>query len=40
FEKNKLRDIIFKLYQEYSNLNDKESVNFESFILKRLPELL
>lgn len=40
FEKNELRDIIFNLYQEYSGLNDKDGINFENFILKRLPEVL
>ncbi len=40
FEKNELRDIIFNLYQEYSGLDDKDGTNFESFILKRLPETL
>lgn len=35
FEKNQLRDLIFKLYQEYSNRPDKDAENFEQFILAR-----
>lgn len=31
FEKNKLRELIFKIYQEYSTRSDKESENFEKF---------
>jgi len=34
FEKNPLRDLIFELYQEYSNRLNKEAENFEQFILK------
>lgn len=33
FEKNQLRDLIFELYQEYSQSDN----NFESFILEQLP---
>lgn len=40
FERNELREIIFNLYQEYSNINDKDGTNFENFILRRLPETL
>lgn len=35
FEMNQLRDLIFELYQEYQNRIDKETDNFERFILKR-----
>lgn len=34
FEKNPLRDLIFELYQEYSNRPNKETENFEQFVLK------
>ena len=37
FEKNPLRDLIFELYQEYSDRQDKETENFEQFILKNFP---
>jgi hypothetical protein len=40
FEKNQLRDLIFGLYQEYSNRPNKETENFEQFVLGRFPELL
>lgn len=36
FERNELRDIIFEMYQEYSNRPDK-STNFEQFVLEKLP---
>ena len=32
FERNQLRDLIFEIYQEYSNRPDKETENFERFI--------
>ena len=35
FEKNQLRDLIFELYQEYSNRPDKETENFERFVLAK-----
>ncbi|MDD2656685.1 MAG: hypothetical protein PHQ18_03920 [Patescibacteria group bacterium] len=35
FEKNKLRDLIFEIYQEYSNRPDKETENFERFVLAK-----
>ncbi len=35
FEKNQLRDLIFELYQEYSSRTDKETENFEQFILAK-----
>tara|TARA_Y100000310_G_scaffold318980_1_gene373682 strand:+ start:60 stop:1205 length:1146 start_codon:yes stop_codon:yes gene_type:complete len=37
FEKNPLRDLIFELYQEYSNRPNKEVENFEQFVLKNFP---
>ncbi len=37
FKKNPLRDLIFELYQEYSNRPNKETENFEQFILKNFP---
>lgn len=40
FQKNQLRDIIFGLYQEYSSSTSRGGINFEDFILKRLPEVL
>lgn len=33
FEKNQLRDLIFEIYQEYSSRPDKETENFERFVL-------
>lgn len=33
FEKNQLRDLIFELYQEYANREDKQNTNFEQFVL-------
>ncbi len=36
FEKNQLRDLIFKLYEEYSTRKNLET-NFEQFILDKLP---
>jgi len=36
FEKNQLRDLIFNLYQEYSNRPNQEIGNFEQFILTQL----
>jgi hypothetical protein len=36
FEKNQLRDLIFNIYQEYTNRSDKE-VNFEQFVMINLP---
>lgn len=38
FEKNPLRDLIFELYQEYSDRPNKETENFEQFILKNFPD--
>ena len=35
FEKNQLRDLIFEIYQEYSNRPDKEAENFEKFVLAK-----
>ncbi len=35
FEKNQLRDLIFELYQEYSNRPNKEAENFEQFVLAK-----
>lgn len=35
FEKNQLRDLIFELYQEYSSRIDKETENFERFVLAK-----
>lgn len=35
FEKNQLRDLIFEIYQEYSNRPDKETENFEMFVLSK-----
>lgn len=37
FEENPLRKLIFELYQEYSNHPDKETINFEQFILTNFP---
>lgn len=34
FVKNALRDLIFKLYQEYENRPDKLNINFEQFVLE------
>ena|GEM_PF-590901 len=38
FEKNPLRDLIFELYQEYSDRPNKETENFEQFVLKNFPD--
>lgn len=35
FEVNRLRDLIFEIYQEYSNRPDKENENFERFVLEK-----
>lgn len=35
FERNQLRDLIFEIYQEYSSRPDKETENFESFVLAK-----
>lgn len=35
FEINRLRDLIFEIYQEYSNRPDKETENFERFVLSK-----
>ncbi len=35
FERNELRDLIFRIYQEYVNRPDKETENFEQFILAK-----
>ena len=35
FEKNQLRDLIFKIYQEYSNRPNKGTENFERFVLAK-----
>ncbi|MDP3729482.1 MAG: hypothetical protein Q8R26_01865 [bacterium] len=35
FERNQLRDLIFEIYQEYSNRPDKETENFEIFVLSK-----
>lgn len=37
FEKNQLRDLIFKIYQEYINHPNKEAENFEQFVLAKFP---
>lgn len=36
FERNELREIIFEMYQEYSNRPNK-STNFEQFVLEKIP---
>jgi hypothetical protein len=38
FEKNPLRDLIFELYQEYSDRPNKESENFEQFVLAKFSD--
>jgi len=35
FERNQLRDLIFEIYQEYSNRPDQETENFERFVLAK-----
>lgn len=40
FERNKLREIIFRLYEDYSKQSDKEKVNFEQFLLKNFVKYL
>jgi len=35
FERNQLRDLIFEIYQEYSSRSDKETENFERFVLEK-----
>lgn len=35
FKKNLLRDLIFEIYQEYTNRPDKETENFERFVLAK-----
>jgi len=35
FEINRLRDLIFEIYQEYSSRPDKETENFERFVLAK-----
>lgn len=37
FEKNQLRELIFKLYQEYCSRPNKEVENFEEFVLEKFP---
>jgi len=37
-KKNQLRGLVFELYQEYSNRKDKESENFERFILAKFSD--
>ncbi len=37
FEKNQLRELIFKLYQEYCSRPNKEVENFEKFVLEKFP---
>ena len=37
FEKNQLRESIFKLYQEYCSRPNKEVENFEEFVLEKFP---
>ena len=37
FEINRLRDVIFEVYQEYSNRPNKETENFEKFVLAKFP---
>ena len=37
FEVNQLRDLIFEIYQEYLNRPDKETENFEKFVLAKFP---
>lgn len=39
FERNQLRDLIFKLYQDYINRSDKNQ-NFEEFILKNFLKMI
>jgi hypothetical protein len=40
FESNKLREMLFELYEEYSSLASEQNINFEQFILDKLPKLL
>ncbi|MCK9393316.1 MAG: hypothetical protein WCX30_00160 [Candidatus Paceibacterota bacterium] len=35
---DKLQELIYKMYQEYSEKEDKENINFEKFILDRFPK--
>ena len=37
FEINRLRNVIFEVYQEYSNRPNKETENFEKFVLAKFP---
>ena len=36
-EKSHLRDLIYEFYREYSNRSDKETENFEKFVLVKFP---
>ncbi len=38
FENNPLRDLIFELYQEYSSRPNKETENFEQFVLSNFAD--
>ncbi|MDD2637023.1 MAG: hypothetical protein PHW82_16135 [Bacteroidales bacterium] len=38
FEVNQLRGLVFEIYQEYSSRQDKETENFERFVLKKFSE--
>lgn len=40
FEKNSLRDLVFEFYQEYERRPNKESENFEQFVLSRFSNKL
>lgn len=40
FEKNELRGLIFNFYQDYLKRPEKETENFEQFVLKELPKRL
>jgi len=40
FERNQLRGLIFKIYQEYSSRPDKETENFERFVLNNFQDKL
>lgn len=39
YERNELREVVYKLYEEYATRDDATE-NFESFITRRLPETL
>ncbi len=40
FQKNMLQDLVFEFYQKYINRPNKESENFERFVLKNFSEIL